>query len=98
MKYFTIMSESLGLILNDQDAPVLYPTASIAQSWILSPQEKVVSVSLRICTPSRRANSAAKKKVNNMATAKKVVKKPAGKASGKAAPYTAAKPKAKGKK
>ena len=51
---------------------------------------------IKICTPRRRATSAAKEKVTKMATKMKAVKptKPAGKASGKAA----TKPKAKAKK
>lgn len=98
MKYFCIQLEHDGSLLTGAEgSPSLFRTKDLAEKDLWLFRAKVVPVELKICTPSRRANSAAKKKELKMASAKKVVKKPAGEV-----PWPAKKaklkPKAKGKK
>lgn len=103
--YFAIFNPTANYLYGRYSfAPDLFPSRvsatdemSRADSDGYSARYEVVPVELKICTPSRRANSATKKKEFKMSASKKVVKKPAGEV-----PWPAkkakVKPKAKGKK
>jgi len=99
IKYFCI--DRGDYLVSDLDGnPKLFKTWALAKFYLLKLsflKGKVVPVELKICTPSRRATSAAKKKELKMTSAKKVVKKPAGE-SPWPAKKAQLKPKAKGKK